>query len=66
MSSFDLNYIKRRREELKLTMDDMAKKLGLSNHSVYWKYENGDYKFKAEMLPRLASALQCDISHFYA
>ncbi|HBM3498194.1 TPA: helix-turn-helix transcriptional regulator, partial [Listeria innocua] len=33
--------------------------------STYYKYENGSYSFKAEMLPKLASALDCDIENFF-
>ncbi|MCR5440298.1 MAG: helix-turn-helix transcriptional regulator [Selenomonas sp.] len=65
MSGFNLDYIARRRKELKLSTEDMAKLLGYSNGSVYWKYEHGVYKFNADKLPLLASALKCRISHFY-
>jgi transcriptional regulator with XRE-family HTH domain len=65
MSEFDLAYIANRRKELKLTCQEMAEKLGFKGHSVYWKYEHGDYKFKADMLPTLASALRCNVKNFY-
>ena len=63
---FNLAYITARRKELRLTIDDMAKALGFSNGSVYWKYENGVYKLNAEILPKLAEILQCGIENFYA
>lgn len=63
---FDLAYIVARRKELKLTIDDMAKALGFSNGSAYWKYEHGVYKFNADRLPKLAEILQCKIECFYA
>lgn len=66
MSEFDLDYIADRRKELRLSPSEMADKLGFSNASVYWKYEHGVYKFKADVLPRLADALQCGIGRFYA
>lgn len=65
MSDFNLEYIARRRKELKLSSTEMAKLLGFSNGSVYWKYEHGVYKFNADKLPLLAQALKCKISHFY-
>lgn len=65
MSRFNLNYIAKRRKELKLTSEDMAKALGFSNGSVYWKYEHGVYKLNADVLPLLAKALKCKISYFY-
>ena len=63
---FNLAYIVARRKELRLTIYDMAKALGFSNGSVYWKYENGVYKLNAEILPKLAEILQCGIENFYA
>lgn len=63
---FNLAYIAARRKELKLTIEDMAKALGFSNGSLYWKYENGVYKLKADILPKLAEILQCEIECFYA
>nr|DAN87557.1 MAG TPA: Helix-turn-helix XRE-family like protein [Caudoviricetes sp.] len=65
VSRFNLNYIANRRKELKLTSEDMAKALGFSNGSVYWKYEHGVYKLNADILPLLAKALKCKISYFY-
>ena len=65
MSEFNLAYIADRRKELRLTTDEMAKFLGFSNGSVYWKYEHGVYKFNADMLPSLAKALRCRVSRFY-
>lgn len=38
MAEFNLNYIAERRKALGLTCLEMAKLLGLSGHSTYWKY----------------------------
>ena len=65
MMELNLAYISERRKELRLTLDEMAKALGFSNGSVYWKYENGVYKLNAEILPKLAEILQCGIDDFY-
>lgn len=66
MGEFDLEYIASRRKELNISPSEMAEKLGFSNASVYWKYEHDVYKFKANVLPKLADALKCSINHFYA
>ena len=65
MEEFNLAYIAERRREMGLTLEDMARSLGFSNGSTYWKYERGIYKFNAEFLPKLAAALKCSISQFY-
>lgn len=65
MTKVDLNYIKARRTELKLSMQRVANELGFKNASTYLKYENGDYSFKAEQLPSLAEVLECKIEDFF-
>ncbi|MBO1005646.1 helix-turn-helix domain-containing protein [Pseudogracilibacillus auburnensis] len=62
---FNLSFIKNRREELSLTNQEMAEKLGYKNGSTYLKYENGTYLFKADTLPDLALALDCEIKDFF-
>ena len=49
----DLGFIKSRRIKLELTLQNVAEQLGFKNASTYLKYENGDYLFRANMLPRL-------------
>lgn len=61
----NLDYIKSRRKELKITLTQMAELLGLSNASVYYKYESGIYLIKATTLPLLAEILKCDIRNFF-
>ncbi|MGG3798022.1 helix-turn-helix transcriptional regulator [Metabacillus fastidiosus] len=65
MKSFNLNYIKQRRNVLELTLQDMADSMGFKNASTYMKYENGDYAFKAEHLPILSKTLKCKITDFF-
>ena len=65
MKLFDLKAIENRRRMLRISRKDMAQRLSLSNESVYWKYEKGDYKFKAETLPKLAAILQCEPQYFF-
>ncbi|EAD4096380.1 XRE family transcriptional regulator [Listeria monocytogenes] len=61
----DLKYIREKREFLGFSQKDMAAKLGFKNASTYLKYETGEYKIKAEMLPLLAKILKCNISNFF-
>lgn len=65
MKVFNLIYIKHRRQSLEKTLQDVAEPLGMKNASTYLKYENGTYSFKAEQLPALAIALDCDIENFF-
>lgn len=65
MQSLDLHYIKNRRNDLGITLQEAADRLGMKNASTYMKYENGTYSFKAEQLPSLAKALNCKIIDFF-
>ncbi|OIJ07643.1 transcriptional regulator [Anaerobacillus arseniciselenatis] len=58
-------FIKQRRIELNITMQDMAKILGFKNASTYLKYENGEYSLKANHLPKLADTLKCKIDDLF-
>lgn len=62
---FNLLYIVNRRKQLNFSQVHMAQVLGFANASVYHKYETGEYKLKAEMLPMLAKALKCDVKKFF-
>lgn len=65
MNKLNLTFIKSMRKKRGLTLQVMAEYLGFSNSSVYYKYENGTYSFKAEILPALAKILQCSINDFF-
>ncbi|WP_292017396.1 MULTISPECIES: helix-turn-helix domain-containing protein [unclassified Megasphaera] len=65
MTTVDLDYIKKRREELGITQAQMAKELGLSNPSGYNHYENGNRKFTAALMPIMAKILQCPMEKLY-
>ncbi|QOV10906.1 helix-turn-helix domain-containing protein [Viridibacillus arvi] len=65
MKTLDLIFIKKQRLILKKTLKDMAESLDMKNPSTYLKYETGAYCFRAEHLPRLAEALDCEISDFF-
>lgn len=66
MNNLDLQAIKQRRKQAGYSMSRMAESLGMANASVYWKYENGVYAFKADHLPQLAQVLMCEITVFFA
>ncbi len=66
MAEFSLEAIAERRTQLGISTASMAERMGMNNPSVYWKYEHGMYKFKAEDLPRIADILKCSVSRFYA
>lgn len=65
MKTLDLDYIKNRRIELGITLQEMAEKLGFKNGSTYLKYESGTYSFKADQLPVLSKSLNCNITDFF-
>ena len=65
MDTLNLKFIKERRKKQRFTLQQAANMLGLSNGSVYYKYESGIYAFKAETLPMLANILSCSISDFF-
>jgi transcriptional regulator with XRE-family HTH domain len=65
MIQINLDFIKKRRLELGYTNQIMAEKLGFKNASNYYKYETGEYSFKASMLPVLSKILNCDMKNFF-
>lgn len=65
MKILNLNFISKRRQELKITLQEMAQELGFKNASTYLKYENGEYLFKANHLPKLAKKLRCTIDQLF-
>lgn len=65
MKIFDLKYVKQRRIDLDLTLQEAAEGMKMKNASTYLKYENGTYSFKAEHLPLLAKILKCRIENFF-
>ena len=65
MTVFNLNFIKSRRKELGMNSTVMAHALGFKDPSTYWKHENGQHKFKAEVLPLLAKILKCEPQNFF-
>ncbi|MBN6887773.1 transcriptional regulator with XRE-family HTH domain [Cytobacillus horneckiae] len=65
MKSLNLHFIKRKRQTLNISLQEMAESLGFKNASTYLKYENGTYAFKADQLPTLAIILRCSITDFF-
>lgn len=65
MKRLNLGFISGRRQELKLSMQEMACRLGFRNASTYSKYEKGEYAFKADHLPVLCEQLDCGLGELF-
>lgn len=63
--ALNLRYIKSRRKELGISLLTMAKVLGFKEASSYYRYEEGKYIFKADMLPKIAETLKCKLENLY-
>lgn len=61
----NLQLIKQKRLEKKLTLQEMAEALGLGSKSDYYKRESGDTRFKSTELPLLATKLGVPINSFF-
>ncbi|WP_339165422.1 helix-turn-helix transcriptional regulator [Siminovitchia sp. FSL W7-1587] len=61
----NLNIILEKRKKKGYTIDDMAKKLNLTNGSMYYKREVGQYKFKAEEVMMVAKILQIPMNQLF-
>ena len=53
--------IKKRRNELKITQDELAEKCGLSSKRVIFDYESGRRNPSLNSLQKLASVLDCEV-----
>lgn len=65
LESINLNYIRVRRNQFKITQQHMAGVLGFKHASTYLKYERGEYRFRAIHLPVIAKELNCEISQLF-
>lgn len=65
MTKLDLELIRKRRLELKLTQQDMADRLKMGNKANYSRYESGKYSFDADMVPVLHEVLKVPISRLF-
>ncbi|MGJ9381775.1 helix-turn-helix domain-containing protein [Salipaludibacillus sp. CF4.18] len=65
MEKINLEYIKQRRKDLNINLQEMAVLLGFKNASTYMKYEKGEYLFKANQLPSIAKILKCEINELF-
>lgn len=61
----NLELIKQKRNERGLSIDEMAEKLSLTNGSMYWKREAGQYKFKPEELAVLSKVLRIPMTRLF-
>lgn len=62
----NLKLIVSRQNDLNISDGVMAKKLGFSDRSTWYKYKTGAYSIKAEMLPTLSKELNIKYSDFFA
>lgn len=53
----NLSFIKERRLNLNLTLQEMADLMGMKSKENYFRYENGDFAFKANDVPKLELSL---------
>lgn len=53
-----------RREALKLSRAQLAKKLGLTRRQL-WRLETGEVRIVAEDMPKIAKALRTSVSALY-
>lgn len=65
MRQINLQFIRSRRKELKLSQQEVADSLGFKNASTYSKYESGEYALKANMLPKLGATLEIPVENFF-
>ena len=56
--------IRRRREELGISRNELSKKVRVSETAIY-KWESGEAKPRADMLPKLAHVLGCTIDELF-
>lgn len=65
MQKINHKFIKEKRKEKNITLQEMALYMGYKKASTYSNYENGIYSIKADMLPILANILDCKIEDFF-
>lgn len=65
MGAINLDYIKQRRKQMKVSQDALATFLGFTGKSAYNRYELGKADFKAEHLPKICEMLNCSIDDLY-
>lgn len=65
MTEINLQLIKERRLELKLTQQDMANRLNLGSKANYSRYESGKYTFDANAIPVLHRTLGIPITKLF-
>lgn len=56
----NLSFIKNRRISLGITLQEMANLVGMTSKENYYRYESGQYAFKADDIPKLQQALNTD------
>ena len=57
--------IAQRRDELGFNQAELARRLGLTNHSHVSRIENGKKVPSLKLLFKIADTLDCDVSYFF-
>jgi transcriptional regulator with XRE-family HTH domain len=65
MYNLNLDFIKERRLELNINLQEMADRMGFKHASTYMKYEKGIYSFKANHVPLLAIELKSPLDDLF-
>ncbi|MEO3947672.1 helix-turn-helix transcriptional regulator [Gorillibacterium sp. CAU 1737] len=65
MNTVDLEKIRARRKEMRISQQEMAELLGFKNASTYCKYEKGLYKFDANHIPIVAEKLKFKVKDIF-
>lgn len=65
MKEINLALIKKRRKEMRITLQEMAETLGYSDASSYYRYEKGIYRFDATQLPVICDKLKFKMNEIF-
>jgi transcriptional regulator with XRE-family HTH domain len=65
MYNLNLNFLRERRLELNISLQEMADRIGFKHASTYMKYEKGIYSFKANHVPLLAIELKSPVEDLF-
>lgn len=62
--TINLQYIKKNRLEMGLSIEEMSKKLGYDSYQAYYRKENGQRKFNTYDLLKLSDIFQEPVEKF--
>jgi transcriptional regulator with XRE-family HTH domain len=65
MYNLNLEFLRERRLELNISLQEMADRMGFKHAATYMKYEKGIYSFKANHVPMLAIQLKSPVEDLF-